>query len=82
MLQPYDIVTIKDDSLCTEIRGCRGYVISAVESDADIGVFIYELERVWCVAQGDVVATGARDEAARDNRGSPIRVSATGEVLG
>lgn len=82
-LRTYDIVTIKtafDD--IDEVRGKRGYVIGAVEGD-DIAVFIYDLERVWCMTAHDVTPTGEIDVEARDaSRGPSIRVNSKGEIVG
>ena len=80
MLQPYDIVVINADYEDADVAGKRGHVIGMVEGD-DIGVFVYDVERVWCMKASDVTATGARDTEAEHGRGSAIRVSASGDVL-
>jgi hypothetical protein len=80
MLQPYDIVVINKDYDDAEVAGKRGHIIGMVEGD-DIAVFVYDIERVWCMKASDVTATGARDEFAANFRGTPIRVSSTGDVL-
>ena len=80
MLRPFDIVTIAANIGDAEIRGRRGYVIGEVTSD-QCGVFVYGIERVWCLTPRDVVPTGDRDEAACNERAPPIRVSRFGEVL-
>ena len=81
MLRTYDIVVINADVEDEEIRGQQGYIISEVTTD-QIGVFIYDLERVWCLHPSDVKATGENDDAACRNRGSPIRVNSKGEIIG
>lgn len=81
MMQPYDIVVINADYGDKEVAGRRGHVIGMVEGD-DIAVFVYDIERVWCMKACDVTATGARDDIAANTRGTPIRVSSKGEMLG
>lgn len=57
-------------------------MIGAVEGD-DIAVFIYDLERVWCMTAQDVTPTGEIDTEARDApRGPSIRVNSKGEIVG
>lgn len=83
-LSTYDIVTIKTafDDADEDVCGKRGYVIGAVEGD-DIAVFIYDLERVWCMTAQDVTPTGEIDTEARDApRGPSIRVNSKGEIVG
>ena len=80
MLQPYDIVVINPDHVDQEVAGKRGHVIGMVEGD-DIAVFVYDIERVWCMTASDVSATGLRDDIAANSRGAPIQVSAKGELL-
>lgn len=80
MLQPYDIVVINADYVDAEVAGKRGHIIGMVEGD-DIAVFVYDIERVWCMKASDVTATGVRDAIAANVRGAPIRVSMKGEVL-
>jgi len=81
VLRTYDIIVVNEDVEDEEIRGQRGYVISEVTAD-QIGVFVYDLERVRCLHPFDVKATGAIDHAAHYNRGSPIRVNSKGEIIG
>ena len=83
-LRTYDIVTINTafDDVDEDVRGKRGYIIGAVDGD-DIAVFIYDLERVWCMTAHDVTPTGEIDIEARDApRGPSIRVNARGEIVG
>ena len=83
-LSTYDIVTIKTrfDDVDEDVSGKRGYVIGAVEGD-DIAVFIYDIERVWCMTAHDVTPTGEIDVEARDApRGASIRVNTKGEIVG
>ena len=80
MLQPYDIVVINADYEDAEVAGKRGHVIGMVEGD-DIGVFVYDVQRVWCMKITDVTPTGERDELTANERGPSIRVSVKGEVL-
>lgn len=83
-LNTYDIVTINTvfDDEDVDVSGKRGYVIGAVEGD-DIAVFIYDLERVWCMTAQDVTSTGEIDVEARDApRGRSIRVNSKGEIVG
>lgn len=81
-LKTYDIVTVNADFEDAEIRGKRGYVIGQVAGD-DIAVFVYEIERVWCLVANDVTATGEIDIEARDAPRAPsIRVNSKGEVVG
>ena len=80
MLSEYDIVIINADYEDGEVAGMRGHIIGMVECDA-IGVFVYDLERVWCMTAADVTPTGERDAQAAQSRGAPIRVSVRGEVL-
>lgn len=63
MLAPFDIVIIKSEYADREVAGRRGYVIGMVEGD-DIGVFVYDVERVWCLKMADVTPAGERDVAA------------------
>ncbi|HPG89550.1 MAG TPA: hypothetical protein PLD46_07840 [Hyphomicrobium sp.] len=82
-LRTYDIVTINTafDDVDIDVSGKRGYIIGAVEDDA-IAVFIYDLERVWCMTASDVTPTGKIDLAARDApRGPSIRVNSKGEIV-
>lgn len=81
MLQPYDIVVINADYEDAEVAGKRGHIIGMVEGD-DIAVFVYDIERVWCMKACDVTATGVRDDIAANVRGAPVRVSSKGDVLG
>ena len=60
MLRTYDIVTVNASFEDEEIRGRRGYVIGEVQAD-QIGVFVYDIERVWCLHPNDVTATGEID---------------------
>lgn len=83
-LRTYDIVTINTrfDDVDIDVSGKRGYVIGAVEGD-DIAVFVYDLERVWCMTAQDVTPTGEIDTEARDApRGPSIRVNSKGEIVG
>jgi hypothetical protein len=82
MLKPFDIVVIAADFDDAEVRNKRGYVIGQVTPD-QIGVFVYDEARVWCLHPRDVSATGEIDIAERDApRAALIRVSSKGEVLG
>lgn len=81
MLRPYDIVVVNQDVDDEDIRGLEGYVIGEVSSE-QIGIFVYERERVWCLHPSCVRATGASDEAARRDRGAPLRVNSKGEIIG
>ena len=82
MLKPFDIVVINSDYEDAEVRSTRGHIIGEVTRD-QIGVFVYNLERVWCMHPRDVTATGEIDVAARDEpRGPAIRVNSKGEVIG
>lgn len=80
MLTQYDIVTIRPDYPDADVSGRRGYVIGRVEGE-DLAVFVYDLERVWCLVRSDVTPEGTRDLAAERDRGTPIRVSVRGEIL-
>lgn len=79
-LSPFDVVVITSDFEDAEVRGKRGYVIGEV-TEIQIGVFVYDLERVWCLNPRDVKATGERDRDAEQTRGSPIRVNQHGEIV-
>lgn len=79
-LSPFDVVVITSDFEDAEVRCKRGYVIGKV-TDTQIGVFVYDLERVWCLHPRDVKATGERDLDAQENRGAPIRVNEHGEIV-
>jgi len=82
VLRTYDIVTVNASFEDEEIRGRRGYVIGEVQAD-QIGVFVYDIERVWCLHPNDVTATGEIDIEARDKpRGAAIRVNSKGEIVG
>ncbi|MEQ1651698.1 MAG: hypothetical protein ABL897_04345 [Hyphomicrobium sp.] len=82
MLKPFDIVVINSGYEDAEVRGARGHIIGEVCSD-QIGVFVYGIERVWCLHPREVTATGDVDVAARDEpRGPSIRVNSKGEVIG
>lgn len=84
MLATYDIVTVNGDFEDREIAGRRGYIIGMVEGD-DIAVFVYEVERVWCLQAFDVTPTGERDTDAQAEaeaaRRMVVRVSSKGELL-
>lgn len=79
-LSPFDVVVITSDFEDVEVRGKRGYVIGEV-TEIQIGVFVYDLERVWCLNPRDVEATGERDRDAQENRGASIRVNEHGEII-
>lgn len=79
-LSPYDIVVIAANFEDEEVRGKRGYIISDV-TDEQVGIFVYDLERVWCLSPSDVKATGEQDNDARFNKGAPIRVSRHGDII-
>jgi hypothetical protein len=81
MLRPWDIVTIGQGVEDAEIRGLRGHICSAVEAD-QIGVFIDDLERVWCLHPRDVIPTGETLPEAGRPGGHSIRVNQKGEVVG
>ncbi len=81
MLKPYDIVVVSPAFKDAQIAGKRGYVISDVTPD-QVGVFMYDDERVWCLHPRDVSATGEIDTHARDAPRVTIRVSSKGEILG
>ncbi|PPC86669.1 MAG: hypothetical protein CTY31_13085 [Hyphomicrobium sp.] len=83
MLREFDIVVIATDFEDAEVRGKRGHIIGQVCTD-DIGVFVYDIERVWCMSPRDVTPTGERDdEAERARQGAPvIRVNSKGEIVG
>lgn len=79
-LSPYDVVIIASDFEDIEVRGKRGHVIGEVSQES-IAVFVYDLERVWCMLPSDVTATGERDTDAQNDRGPVIRVNQSGEVI-
>ena len=79
-LSPFDVVVITSDFEDAEVRGKRGYVIGEV-TEIQIGVFVYDAERVWCLDPRDVKATGERDRDAQKNRGAVIRVNEHGEII-
>lgn len=82
MLAAFEIVVVRDDYGDADARGARGYIIGAVTSD-QIGVYLYDQQRVWCLHPDDVIPTGVIDTIARDEpKGAPLRVSSNGEVLG
>jgi hypothetical protein len=83
VLRTYDIVTVKETFDDAEIRGKRGYIIGKVEGK-EIAVFIYDIERVWCLHADDVIATGEYDYEAEDDRAHAIaiRVDSKGEIIG
>lgn len=80
VLSAYDIVVINAGYREPEVAGKRGYVVGLAESD-QIGVFVYDVARVWCLHPDDVVATGERDGSAQARRGAPLRVGRSGDVL-
>lgn len=80
-LSPYDIVVINSDFEDAEVSGKRGHVIGEV-TESQIAVFVYDVERVWCLHPDDVRTTGERDHDAEENRGrTPIRVNIRGEIV-
>lgn len=79
-LSPFDIVSITSDFEDAEVRGKRGYIIGEV-TETQIAVFVYDVERVWCLRPGEVKATGEQDLDAQKNRGDPIRVNQHGEIV-
>ena len=79
-LSPFDIVSITSDFEDAEVRGKRGYIIGEV-TETQIAVFVYDVERVWCLRPGEVKATGQQDLDAQKNRGDPIRVNQHGEIV-
>jgi hypothetical protein len=81
MLKPYDVVVINSDYEDAEVAGKRGTIIGLVESD-QIGVFVYDENRVWCLHPRDVAVTGERDTHTEPSLGTAIRVNSKGEVLG
>ena len=56
-MSEYDIVTINSDFADRDAAGKRGHIIGLVEGD-DIGVFVYDVARVWCMKAQDVTPTG------------------------
>lgn len=80
-LSTFDIVVIASDFEDEEVRGKRGYLIGEV-TQTQIAVFVYDLERVWCLHPDDVRATGERDIEAQNHRGPVIRVNSHGEIVG
>jgi hypothetical protein len=80
MLQPFDIVTISEDFEDPEVRGKRAFIMGEVTPD-QCGVFVYDLERVWCLEPRFVTATGTREDPANYWTSPSIRVSTHGEVL-
>lgn len=81
MLATWDIVVISQDDPDEEIRGRRGHICSQVDPD-QVGVFIHDLERVWCVHPDHVIATGEQLPQAERPGGLSIRVNQKGEVVG
>lgn len=79
-LSPFDVVVITSDFEDAEVRGKRGYVVGEV-TEIQIGVFVYDAERVWCLDPRDVKATGERERDAQENRGASIRVNEHGEII-
>ncbi len=80
MLKTFDIVTVKPDAADADIRKLRGHIVSAIEPD-QIGVFIYGLERVFCVHPDDVIATGMHlPDDEQPNPARIVHVTSRGEV--
>jgi hypothetical protein len=80
-LSPYDVVVIASDFEDEEVRGKRGHILGEV-TPTQIAVFVYDLERVWCLHPDDVRKTGERDIEAQEDRGPVIRVNQHGEIVG
>jgi hypothetical protein len=80
-LAPFDVVVIAPDFEDQEVRGKRGHIIGEV-TPTQVGVFVYDLARVWCLHPGDVRITGERDIEAQKDRGPVIRVNNRGEIIG
>lgn len=80
-LATFDVVVIAPDFEDEEVRGKRGYLIGEV-TPTGLAVFVYDLERVWCLHPNDVRRTGERDIEAESYRGPVIRVNSRGEIVG
>ncbi|AGK57547.1 hypothetical protein HYPDE_29358 [Hyphomicrobium denitrificans 1NES1] len=79
-LLPFDVVVIASDFEDEDVRGKRGHIIGEV-TPTEVGVFVYDLERVWCLHPNDVRTTGGRDIEAQNYRGPVIRVNRHGEIV-
>lgn len=57
----FEIVRIDGPNAPAEVQGMIGYVAGKGEPDGAPGVFVYELERVWCLENDDCTSTGQID---------------------
>lgn len=80
MLSTWDIVVVSDQAPDVEIRGLRGHICSAVDPD-QVGVFLDEPERVWCLHPDDVIPTGETLPLEDRPGGAAIRVNQRGEIV-
>lgn len=58
----FEIVCIDGPNAPSEVQGKLGYVAGKGEVDGAPGVFVYDLERVWCLENDDCTSTGQIDE--------------------
>lgn len=82
-----DVVrVVSSDPELAEINGERGVIVGRGDdtSNPGYGVFIYRLERVWCVDEHEIQPTGERDP--RPAPTTAIRVSVDeqgrGDIIG
>ena len=68
MLDFYEIVLIDGSGAPPEVHGMKSYVAGKADDDpSGIAAFVYEVERVLCIAAADVTSLGVFDEEIRDH---------------
>lgn len=63
----FEVVRVDGPNAPEEIRGMLGYVGGKGEVDGAPAVFIYELERVWCLRNEDCISQGYIDQECADH---------------
>lgn len=63
----FEIVRIDGPNAPVEVRGKLGYVAGKGGPDGAPGIFVYDLEKVWCVENEDCTSQGRIDQEAADH---------------
>ena len=74
----FEIARIDGPDAPEGVRGRLGYVPGKGEADGAPAVFVYDLERVWCIENQDCTSQGRIDQEAADHSawaGEQIRLS-------
>jgi hypothetical protein len=81
----YEKVVIRTTKIAkAKVNGRMGAILGKAQSDEGqwlYAVQVYDLERVWCLNENELVPTGERDRRETFFTGESIRVSPDGEIL-